>query len=334
MQAQITSIFNGKTYGTRNGKFSTHIKQHGLTYQEYYEKYISGKPAENCPYCEKPRKFLSESDSYRDTCGTKACSNKAVQASHLARSSDDVKASADLRKKTVKDKYGVDNVAMLDEVQAKLRASEQIVKESGLTAKQEQQAATRATKLVKYGNEFYNNAGSISATKAEHTVERKNEINAKRSETNIEKYGVENTLLLPENCRKTAKGNASIKPYIMPSGIIVGIRGVENFALDIILASHRETDIVIHNAYESSAQYVTFEYTNENRRRAKYYPDILIKSENKIIEVKSQWWYDGNGAEKYKGRLANNLRKRQAALDAGYKFEFWIFGQKGNYMVI
>lgn len=124
MQPQITSIFNGKTYGTRNGKFSAHLKQNDITYQEYFEKYISGSPAPTCPYCDKARKFLAHCDSYRDTCGTKECTNKAIRQAHLSRSDEAIAASTAKRKKTVLAEYGVDSVTKLDSVQRKLRESE------------------------------------------------------------------------------------------------------------------------------------------------------------------------------------------------------------------
>jgi hypothetical protein len=54
----------------------------------------------------------------------------------------------------------------------------------------------------------------------------------------------------------------------------------------------------------------------------------------KIIEVKSRWWWDGNGSEKYKSRLKNNLKKRQAVLDKGYIYELWLFENKNNYKIL
>ena len=71
-----------------------------------------------------------------------------------------------------------------------------------------------------------------------------------------------------------------------------------------------------------------------NRRDNLYYPDIFIPAEQRIIEVKSRWWFDSNGGDKYATRLENNMRKRQAALDAGYKFEFWIINDKASFFEI
>lgn len=329
----IISQIDGKNYCVANGHFKRHLTKHNITFQQYYETYVSGI-CPICPYCFKSCRMEQHTHEYAQTCSEKACRSKIISSAHLSRPQADIDASTKARKQTVKETYGVDNVTLLSSVQTKQRKSEKVIQDNGLTSKQNQQAAARASKKEKYGDEFYNNADAIIASKALRTDEMIEKTTAQRSATNLKKYGVVNPLLLPGNQRKTAKGNASIKRYTMPSGKIVGIRGVEDKALTILLNQFNESDIVIHDAYNVCDDYVTFKYTNTNRHTWTYYPDILVKSENKIIEVKSQWWYDGNGAEKYKGRLENNLRKRQAALNAGYKFEFWIFDQKGSYMVI
>lgn len=66
----------------------------------------------------------------------------------------------------------------------------------------------------------------------------------------------------------------------------------------------------------------------------KYYPDIYIPKENKIIEVKGMWWWNGNGIAKYESRLKNNLKKRDAVLEAGYQYEVWLFEDKNNYRIL
>ncbi len=59
-----------------------------------------------------------------------------------------------------------------------------------------------------------------------------------------------------------------------------------------------------------------------------YFPDIYIKSENKIIEVKSEWTM--------KLKRANLNEKAEATVKAGYTFEIWIYDSnknKGNEIV-
>lgn len=57
-----------------------------------------------------------------------------------------------------------------------------------------------------------------------------------------------------------------------------------------------------------------------------YYPDIYIKSENLIIEVKSTWTYKKN--------LFINIMKSLAVRSAGYNFEFWIYDDKKTKTIV
>jgi hypothetical protein len=77
-----------------------------------------------------------------------------------------------------------------------------------------------------------------------------------------------------------------------------------------------------------------FQYSDHRRHILKYYPDIYIPSDNKIIEVKSCWWWDGNGDQKHKSRLTNNLKKRQSVLAKGFMYELWLFEDSKNYRIL
>ena len=63
-------------------------------------------------------------------------------------------------------------------------------------------------------------------------------------------------------------------------------------------------------------------FTDENNKEHRYYVDIYIPSQNKCIEVKSLYTYNYN--------LTTNLLKENAAIKMGYKFEFWIYNDKGQ----
>jgi len=56
-----------------------------------------------------------------------------------------------------------------------------------------------------------------------------------------------------------------------------------------------------------------YEFEGKTRR---YYPDIYIISENKIIEVKSKYTYESD--------LDNNIAKMNATVLNGMSFEFMI----------
>jgi len=64
-------------------------------------------------------------------------------------------------------------------------------------------------------------------------------------------------------------------------------------------------------------------YDNNTRY---YFPDIWIESENKIIEVKSDWTY--------KLHKESNIKKQEATVKAGYLFEFWVFDKFANLTII
>ena len=51
-------------------------------------------------------------------------------------------------------------------------------------------------------------------------------------------------------------------------------------------------------------------------------PDIYIKSENKIIEVKSTWTY--------KSKTDNIKEKEESTKALGYNYEIWIYNKQGK----
>ena len=56
-----------------------------------------------------------------------------------------------------------------------------------------------------------------------------------------------------------------------------------------------------------------------------YYPDIFIKSENLLIEVKSKYTFDLHKEK--------NLTKQQEYIKQGYNFEFKIYNNKGKLII-
>jgi hypothetical protein len=103
--------------------------------------------------------------------------------------------------------------------------------------------------------------------------------------------------------------------------------------LKILLESFTEDELIVDDRYTTSRIPVVQYSTKEGRRR-KYHPDIYIPTENKIIEVKSRWWWDANGRSGYENRISNNLSKRDAALSAGYQYEVWLFETKTKYRIL
>ena len=119
---------------------------------------------------------------------------------------------------------------------------------------------------------------------------------------------------------KQQKSAKSRKEYIFPSGRIESVQGYEPQVLDILIQSYGENDIVTSNrVIESLCGEI--KYTLEGKTH-KYYTDIYIKSSHTFIEVKSSWTFERDKEE--------NLKKREACINAGINFEFWIMDKKGN----
>lgn len=332
MSKYIDSKIDGKKYCVSNGQFKRHLVSNNLSFQEYWEKYETGIK-EVCPYCDQPKTFYQKNQTYAKTCGSDVCYGKLIRDIKAEFSDEKNQEINDKRTQTNMIRYGSKMATGNDEIKAKVKKTRSAIQEDGRTREDHIQEACRKGKLAKYGDETYNNPEKIKTSKALHTIERKNEINNKREETNIDKYGVPNILMLATS--KVNASNAKIKDYILPSGKIIGIQGYEWAALDEILSNFDENEIVISDARNiTSCSMPILSYVAENRHTYRYFPDIYIPSENRIIKVKSRWWYDANGRAGYESRLINNNRKRQAALDAGYNFEFWVFDSEESYEVI
>ena len=90
----------------------------------------------------------------------------------------------------------------------------------------------------------------------------------------------------------------------------VRVQGYEQFVIEELLLKYRPSDILVSDEIDPIPY-------DENKL---YYPDIKIISENKIIEVKSSYTF--------KADLEKNMKKKQAALDAGFNFEFHVWDLK------
>lgn len=120
-----------------------------------------------------------------------------------------------------------------------------------------------------------------------------------------------------QNKEVQAKSEATsykFRDYMMPSGEIVKVQGYENIALDELVQKYEEEDIII-----GRSNIPTIEYRINDVKHV-YFPDFFIKSENKIIEVKSEWTIQL--------RRGNVEDKALATIKAGYKYEIWIYNDR------
>lgn len=325
----ITSKIDGNNYCLTNGQFTRHLKLHGYTYQQYYEKYIT-VIEEKCQYCNKAKMFYQVKHVYASTCGSPKCRGLAIKETKQNWTNEE-RNTFILNKKKADDNRTMEEKHQILEKVKKTNLEKfgtEFTFKSG-----EVKDKSKKTKLEKYDNENWNNSRKATSSRLNRSDDKKLKTVNQRRATNLERYGVENPLLAQDFTSKSNKGNAAIKHYVMPSGKIVGIMGYENLALDIILKKYSEDDIALHDKL-SNTWFEKIKYIAVNRHHLNYYPDIYIKSTNTIIEVKSDWWWDGNGNIKYKSRLENNLRKQNAVIALGYTYEVWIFKNKYDYRII
>lgn len=325
----IESIIDGKTYCKTNGQFSRHLKTYNLSTKDYYEMYITGVTP-LCS-CNKPLTFYAKNETYANSCGNVKCVGKSVSATKQSWTIE--QKIADSAAKKAAAAMRTDDQKQLQ----KQKAIDTFVEKYGVSwgsKSEEQKSKSRATKLSKYGTEKYNNNSKASSTRKNMSIEAKNAMNENRRNTNIERYGVSCVLSAPGVLQKSALSNSIGKDYTLPSGNVIGVRGYEDIVLNTLLETYTEEQIKFHNTRSDKYELPIFSYIDTRRHHLKYYPDFYIQDENKIIEVKSRWWWDGNGAEKYQSRLENNKRKVSAVLKEGYAYELWLFSDKNNYTII
>jgi len=174
--------------------------------------------------------------------------------------------------------------------------------------------------MIKYG---VTNTGSVKNVKdkIKNTFQEKfgghpknnKEVQDKWKATCLEKYGGH-----PNQNRdvqiKSEATSFHYKDYMLPSGNLVKYQGYENLALDELVQVYEEENLGIGRSNVPSIDY----YIDEKKHV--YFPDFFIKSENKIIEVKSVWTI---------GLARGNIEeKAQATVKAGYKYEIWVYSDK------
>lgn len=324
----IESKIDGNSYCKTNGQFTRHLRNNGFTYKEYHETYVT----KYTPLCEclRPLTFSQSDESYAGSCGDPKCVGKNV--SNTKQNWDDERRYSDSQNKS---KASLQRTEVTIQLQ-KQRTIETNKKKYGTEWSSQSDnniEKSKKTKLARYGDEYYNNSDKTSESWQAMPIDKINSIVDKRRKTNLDRYGVESAFMKPGVLERSAKSNSKGKEFIMPSGKVIGVRGYEGIAITELLKIYQESQISVDDTLQKYSLPL-FVYTDVNRHIKKYYPDIYIAQENKIIEVKGRWWWDGGGNSKYRTRLQSNLRKRQSVIDAGYQYEVWLFEDKKTYKVL
>jgi hypothetical protein len=231
-------------------------------------------------------------------------------------------------KQTCIERYNVENPMQCDIIKKKLtRTIMERYNVEHISQTPEFKEKIKQTCLERYGVEFASQTIAFREKVKQSFIEhydvdnpnKVSEIRDKIKQTCLEKYGVEHPLQNKEIMEKTQKNAKKYKEYKMPSGTIRKVQGYEPFALDELVKTYTEEDII---SDRKDIPRICYKIGDKQRH---YFPDIYIPSKNKIIEVKSTWTY--------KCKEDNIQEKAEATKKAGYGYEVWIYDSKGNKIV-
>ena len=257
-------------------------------------------------------------ERFKKTCNDRYGSNYPMQNKEIREKS----------KKTCLLVYGVEYSMQNKEIQEKTKQT--CLKKYNceyVAQNKEVQKKIRQTCVEKYGTDHHiRNENVIEKRKqtcwkkfgTEFSVQNE-EVKEKMKQTCISKYGVEYRMQNAEIMDKHIKNCYKSKNFTFPSGKCVKVQGYEPFALNDLIQNEKieETDII------TGCQNVPeIWYKNTNNRKCRYYVDIFIPSQNKMIEVKSTWTF--------KTDKDITLLKQQACKENNFYHEIWIYDEKGN----
>lgn len=223
--------------------------------------------------------------------------------------------AADKRSKTNLERYGHTNPgANADIIQQR---AETMLSRYGVahpSNSPELMQKKRDNNLEKYGVEWVTQTESYKSS-ARRTLFRNHgvwvpfhspELLRKSQDTLEAKYGVRNPVHHPDLLDKLQRSMHMFKNYTLPSGKVIELQGYEDRAMDILLESYSEHDILWAKRDMPKIHY----YLNGKRHR--YYPDFYIPKDNVLIEVKSDWTYNNDKAK--------NLAKQIGVLETSYEY--------------
>jgi hypothetical protein len=230
------------------------------------------------------------------------------------------------KKETLLQKYGVDCILKNRDIINQIRKTNQLKYFNknnklapSLITKEEQEK----TMIDKYGSLNFRSSEYIK-NKVKETVMNKygvdhiskcNHIKELKQMNSLKKYGVLYPIQNPEIAEKCNTNGFLFKKYILPSGNEIKIQGYEHFALNYLFNNNINEDDIITSKLLLPAIWYSY-----NGTKHRHFVDIYIKSQNKCIEVKSEWTV----------KKPNVFLKQEAAKEMGLLYEIWVFGHKGN----
>jgi len=185
--------------------------------------------------------------------------------------------------------------------------------------------------MERYGTSYFSQSEEIKNKKIntcmnKYGVDNPSKLKSvknKKRKTCLTNYGVDNPSKSIEIQSKKSS-NTLNKVVISPNGKIYHADGYEPIALrELFQLGYSGDDVLTRSEIKSIIGVIRYEYDKKNKI---YHPDIYVKSENKIIEVKSEYWFHRD--------YLLNMKKKSTCEDIGLHFEFWIYDSKLNKRVL
>lgn len=224
------------------------------------------------------------------------------------------------------EKYGVEYYAQTDEMKAKV-VNTNLLRYGFPSSFQHESVKekVRLTNMQRYGVPYtlmdkqlrLKSHQRIFDIYGVFNVSQNAEIQARKMATSLARYGVEYPMQDVTIQHRSQSRAFTAKPFSYPSGNIVKVQGYEHHALNLLLEHYDEDDITtgLSNMPE-------FWYHGSDNKYHRYFPDIYIKKDNLIIEVKSTYTAFLN---KDKIRLTGKTVKYN-----GYNFMLMVFDKNGK----
>jgi hypothetical protein len=230
-------------------------------------------------------------------------------------------------KQTNIERYGFENVAFSPEIQEKTKQTNLIKFGVEYAIRSDEiQEKIKQTCLEKYGTGRYMFTDEFTKKSRQTCLEKYGSEQYLSSDhykqVCLEKYGVEYPMQNAEIFEKASHSRFKPKEFIFPDNSIALVQGYEPIALEMLVnIGYLPEDIIT-----SRKEVPEIWYVDSDNKKHRYFCDIYVRSENLIIEVKSDYTYHIE--------LDINNLKAKSCRDLGYKFEFWIIDQKSNQIEI
>ena len=316
-----------KKYGVEHASKSQEIKN--KIKNTFFEKYGVDNPAKLQCVKDKQKKTNLQRYGVEYTVNNPEIKQKMIKTNiekygfSCCLENNDIKQKI---KKSNLEKFGCENVGQNYEIQEKMKNT--MFQKYGVHYPlQNKEIITnlKNTCVKKYGVQNPLQNKEISK-KVKKTIKEKygveypqqsEEIRKKTVDTFINKFGCENPMQNSEIAEKSSKNCYKSKIFKFPSGNNIKCQGYEPFALEELVKNTDENDIIT-----GCKNVPTIWYNDNNGKKHRHYVDIFIPSQNKCIEVKSNWTI--------KKKTSNIFEKQNAAKELGYNYEIWVYDNKGN----